>query len=120
VRQSRKYAPHGAFLWWKREAICDAERGFFERQRAAYYPALVSAVAKFPAARLIQTTDVFCDKEFCHMARDHVLFFRDPNHLTIAGSKFLADGIIDQFKDLTHASSETGSLLLPLARVDGG
>jgi SGNH domain (fused to AT3 domains) len=85
-------------MFWQtpREPHCDMERSIFDLQRAKYYLVLMSVAAKFRNVRLINTSDAFCDDKFCHMAKNHVLFFRGANHLTIAGSRVLANRVISQ------------------------
>jgi hypothetical protein len=84
-------------LFWQAQAKprCDMERSQLNMQRDRYYPALMSVAGKFPAVKLIDTAETFCNKKLCHMASNHVLFFRDQNHLTIAGSRAVAEGMSD-------------------------
>jgi hypothetical protein len=73
--------------------LCDFEREAFDRQRAQYMPALEAVAKQYPAVHLIRTDDIFCDATRCRMAAGGVLFYRDPHHLTVAGSHAVAERI---------------------------
>jgi peptidoglycan/LPS O-acetylase OafA/YrhL len=82
---------------------CAFPRPLFDAQRNKYYSKLLSIVKKFKQrVLLVDTGSVFCDEQACHMAGDHLLYFRDQNHLTIAGSRVLAKHIIEQLPDGDH------------------
>jgi peptidoglycan/LPS O-acetylase OafA/YrhL len=92
-----KYIRYRFFAWQsQRAAHCDMQRSLFDAQQSKYHPALATVAEKFSNVRLLDATDVFCDEEFCRMAKDQVLVFRDRNHLTIAGSRAVADALISQ------------------------
>ena len=85
-----------SLFYWHREhqVRCEIDRSVFDQQRDRYLPALTTVAKKFVNAHLIDTSGVFCDERVCRMAKDHVLFFRDVNHLTLAGSRAVANRLI--------------------------
>jgi hypothetical protein len=79
------------FFWQERRAPrCDMDRSAFDTQRAMYHEILESIARKVPNVHVLETSGTFCDESSCRMASDGVLFFRDRNHLTIAGSRAVA------------------------------
>jgi peptidoglycan/LPS O-acetylase OafA/YrhL len=82
---------------------CAFPRSLFDAQRNKYYPALRSVIRQLKGrVFLVDTGSVFCDEQSCYMAGDHLLYFRDQNHLTIAGSRLLAKHIIEQLPAGDH------------------
>jgi peptidoglycan/LPS O-acetylase OafA/YrhL len=48
---------------------------------------------KFPALPVYDPIDALCDAERCYLMRDGVLLYRDNHHLSVNGSKLLADDL---------------------------
>jgi hypothetical protein len=49
--------------------------------------------ARFPALPVYDPIDALCDREQCYLMRAGVLLFRDNHHLSVNGSKLLADDL---------------------------
>jgi hypothetical protein len=82
--------------------LCVEPRELFDRDNQSFMPALESIQKARPNVRLLPTGKYFCDAEHCKMARDGQLMFRDDNHLTIPGSRYLADRIIEDNPSLAQ------------------
>lgn len=67
--------------------------GPFDQQiekKSLYHKVLADAVEKSPNVQYIPVLQYFCNTEDCSMVGDGKLLFRDPNHLTLDGSRYLA------------------------------
>ncbi|WP_223495866.1 acyltransferase family protein [Pseudomonas sp. A-RE-26] len=67
--------------------------GPFDQQmknKALYHKALAEAVEKSPNVKYVPVLQYFCNTNDCSMVSGGKLLFRDPNHLTIEGSRYLA------------------------------
>ena len=55
---------------------------------------------------MMNTTRYFCGDGRCDMTRDGKLLYRDPNHLNMNGSRFLAQRMLDDNPDFRAAVTE--------------
>lgn len=46
------------------------------------------------AIRVIDTTELFCNKSYCMAARDHVAYYFDDDHLSLSGAALVAKEIV--------------------------
>jgi hypothetical protein len=59
-----------------------------------------------PKVKILSTGKCFCDKEFCYMARNKKLLYRDLNHLNLNGVKYLVEKIIKDNPEIVTALSK--------------
>ena len=81
----------GSYLRWH---TCEDEATFFGKQTARYIHTLDDIEKVNLNVKILRTTQLFCDENFCYMAKNGELLYRDPNHLSINGSRFVAKNII--------------------------
>ncbi|ADI30623.1 acyltransferase family protein [Methylotenera versatilis] len=81
----------GSYLRWH---TCEDEATFFGKQKARYIHTLDDIEKVNLNVKILRTTQLFCDENFCYMAKNGELLYRDPNHLSINGSRFVAKNII--------------------------
>lgn len=77
---------------------CRLPRHKFEEMQLTYKPFLESVADTTGKITKLEVGHYFCDGEFCHMAKDGSLLFRDKDHLNINGSRYLAEKIWREFK----------------------
>ena len=65
------------------------------RERQAKADAILARLARKSGATLIDTASVLCD-ERCRVRKDDILLYRDDDHLSEAGAKFLLDNVEEQ------------------------
>jgi len=85
------------FERWVRapEVRCTVSRSRTEKRQAGYREA-VARVAKTlndPDLHVVDPMDVLCDAKECHAMIDGVLMYRDDDHLSINGSKYVWERI---------------------------
>jgi peptidoglycan/LPS O-acetylase OafA/YrhL len=85
-------------LFWHRPERCRMDRALFEAQRQKTNAELLAVAAKFSDVHVIDGNDAFCDETACRMNGDGVLMFRDNNHLSIEGSRALAERMAPQMQ----------------------
>lgn len=81
----------GSYLRWH---TCEDEATFFGKQKARYIHTLDDIEKVNLNVKILRTTQLFCDENFCYMEKNGELLYRDPNHLSINGSRFVAKNII--------------------------
>lgn len=91
-----KYVRRRFFWQARRGTHCEFERSRYEAQRSQYLHALQAVAKQLPNVHLLDTSRIFCDDKFCRMGRDGKLFYRDQNHLTVAGSRAMAADLARQ------------------------
>jgi hypothetical protein len=66
-----------------------SETNLFTKQHSQYFVDFQEAEKVAPIKR-IELMPLFCEGNTCSMAKDGKLFFRDDNHLSINGSRYIA------------------------------
>jgi hypothetical protein len=94
-----KYRRGGIFA---KPRICDEAKDTFEQQYQTYYPILESVVRERPNTHLVKSARHFCGSTKCSMLVDGKLMYSDNNHLSINGSKFVAEKIVSEFPELAN------------------
>jgi peptidoglycan/LPS O-acetylase OafA/YrhL len=77
-----------------RPTRCSMDVQRFRRTYSRYYPELLATVRRVPGARMVNTARYFCGETTCDMGRSGRLLYRDPDHLNMHGSRFLAAQIL--------------------------
>ncbi len=78
---------------WLRAHQCSEKRDHFYRQHSQYFPAFESLQRKTDV-QIIKIADYFCNQDVCTMAKDHLLLYRDNNHLNLNGSTYVAQQML--------------------------
>ena len=78
-----------------------------ERQKV-YRSVLQRVVAAHPRVRLFDSFDILCGRERCEYRNADMLFYRDPNHLSLRGSAWMAKGFLG-WMSKPHLSPEPGA-----------
>jgi hypothetical protein len=73
-------------------------RTIAQQQLAVYWAAIKEVQQKTPAMHIIDLTDSLCNSDVCKMASHGLLYYRDNNHLNVAGSQTVGR----QIRDLTR------------------
>jgi peptidoglycan/LPS O-acetylase OafA/YrhL len=77
-----------------------SEITLFAKQHSQYFADFQEA-EKVAPIKLIGLMPLFCSGDTCTMAKDGKLFFRDDNHLSINGSRYIGPTLVDSLI-LTH------------------
>jgi peptidoglycan/LPS O-acetylase OafA/YrhL len=80
--------------WAGQKATCDEDQRLSWVRLTGYLPALELATSGNPHVKLLNVRKYLCDSSNCYMAKDNVLLYRDNNHLTIEGSRFVGSQIV--------------------------
>ena len=77
------------------EVDCSVPRARTERQQAKYRAAIARAVhaVNDPDLHVVDPMDALCDATKCHAMIGGVLMYRDDDHLSVAGSRFVWEKI---------------------------
>ena len=77
------------------EVKCSVPRARTERRQAGYRAAVARVVQALndPDLHVVDPMDVLCDVKECHAMIDGVLMYRDDDHLSINGSKYVWERI---------------------------
>lgn len=73
---------------------CSIPRQKFDLQSSKYQETVRSVLREFPTVEIFETTPYFCDENFCYGMRDGVSWYRDDDHLSLAGSENIANSMI--------------------------
>jgi len=86
--------PYERFLP-KPEVNCSVPRARVERRQANYRAAIdrVVRAVNDPDLHVVDPMDALCDATKCHAMIDGVLMYRDDDHLSISGSKYVWEKI---------------------------
>ena len=82
-----------------RRSDCDADRSDVEAFRSPAADAEISAVSSLPLAAAWDPFDVLCDEARCRATDGGVVLYRDTDHLSEAGAKFLEPALTLELED---------------------
>lgn len=80
--------------WAGQKSNCLEDNKIFYSKYQNYYPIFQSIEAGNKDAKILKTAEYFCGKDFCTMAENGVLFYRDQHHLNLNGSRYLGKKIV--------------------------
>ncbi|MCU0636762.1 MAG: hypothetical protein MUE41_17970 [Gemmatimonadaceae bacterium] len=69
---------------------CAVSRTEVERRNALYRQVVRQVAIRNPALSVLDATPLFCDAMACHAGRSGDLLYQDGNHLTLSGSRLVA------------------------------
>ena len=78
-----------------RRQLIDSTQGFVLRS-------LENVLQSAPKLRLIHLKDHLCDEQTCSMVHNGLLMYRDYNHLSIFGSKYIGAQIVAEYPELRN------------------
>jgi hypothetical protein len=84
--------------------LCEEPLERYVEQRENYLPLLKSAVRPYEGISVIDPSAWICGDEVCSMAIHGQLLYRDNNHLSILGSKYVAEQIIRKIPNFASAA----------------
>ena len=70
---------------------CQTSRATVDAYVAPYRVLLDSVAARYPTIRLFDPTHLFCDAQWCRARGGDVLWYRDDNHLSVAGARYVIE-----------------------------
>jgi peptidoglycan/LPS O-acetylase OafA/YrhL len=76
---------------------CSATTQEFHGEYERYYPKLASAVQLVHGVQMLHTAQFLCGRSRCEMARNGRLLYRDPTHLNVNGSQFVAGRLLARY-----------------------
>jgi peptidoglycan/LPS O-acetylase OafA/YrhL len=79
---------------FSREYGCVQDKDIYYRQYRSVYPFLQTMEDDKKNVKILRTADYFCDNNYCYMAMDGKLLYRDAHHLNINGSRYLGSKIV--------------------------
>ncbi|MGC2449480.1 MAG: acyltransferase family protein [Candidatus Sulfotelmatobacter sp.] len=80
---------------------CEVPRSQVDARNEEYRKAIFEMKKEFPGLRVFDPLPYFCDSTACHAMRDGHLLYRDDNHLSAAGSAYLASKFVDEQSSLS-------------------
>ena len=73
---------------------CAVPRKEFETRNKIYRDLVTSIAKDYPNVTIFDAAAPFCDDEWCWAMKDGQMLYRDDDHLSVDGSKFLAKELI--------------------------
>lgn len=78
-------------LWAKPvQTPCAITRSEFANQEKLYREMIDPILRDFPEVRVFDPTDALCDDKYCWVMKDGQMLYRDNNHFSLAGSRYIA------------------------------
>ena len=69
---------------------CATSRSSIEQRHSAYRATALSVLAKYPAVKVFDPFNALCDASLCWAVRGSDVLYRDTDHLSLQGSRFIA------------------------------
>jgi len=86
------------------ENNCVEDKAIFYRELKTYYPILEWVAQKHANVKLVDTVKYFCSSQFCTMAMNGKLMYRDNNHLNLNGTRYVAKRLLQEYPQLANNS----------------
>ena len=87
------------------ENTCSQHVRDFDSEREKYHSIFDTLSKKFPGLTIVDTRGFFCNDQYCFMAKDGSLYFRDNHHLNVYGSKAFGKYIFQNYPVLHNIQS---------------
>ncbi len=81
---------------------CTVSRDVYEARIKDYKQLTAKVLAEFPQVIVFDPTKYFCDEEKCQGIKDGKLLYRDGDHLSVDGSKYLAKYLAPVIREHLH------------------
>jgi peptidoglycan/LPS O-acetylase OafA/YrhL len=104
--------PFEVLLELRPAAACSVSRADMEARQARFRAMMARVVAKISSPRLhvVDPSDVLCDASRCHAVLDGILLYRDDDHLTAQGARYVWSRISPFGREpVISPASETGA-----------
>lgn len=74
--------------------VCAVSRQAFDDRNMVYREVVSSVLKDFPSVKVFDAAAELCDDKWCWARKDLQMFYRDTNHLSLHGSKHMAQPLI--------------------------
>lgn len=68
---------------------CTVDRTLIEKRNDEYRPVIEGVLNNFPQVAVIDPEPLMCDQQYCYGRQDDTLLYRDDDHLSLDGAKWL-------------------------------
>jgi peptidoglycan/LPS O-acetylase OafA/YrhL len=79
-------------LWATAYAPCQIDRAPVDARHQTYREAVARVAARYPAVTVLDPMAVLCDARHCQLGRPDLPYYKDRDHLTAEGSRYLMEG----------------------------
>lgn len=83
-------------------AQCKISRSLVDARQASYRKMVAEILKDYPEVITFDPMPYLCDADFCYGGNDSDIFYKDDDHLSIAGSKLIAKGLRDAILKAQH------------------
>ena len=73
---------------------CNLPKSFVWQVQREYHELLMQIQARYPGVRVFSGVDAICHQRSCPIIQNSHLVYRDSQHLSLAGSRILAQAFI--------------------------
>jgi peptidoglycan/LPS O-acetylase OafA/YrhL len=81
---------------------CTILRSEFDARTKAYRDLVFKVLADFPQVKVFDPTGLFCDKKKCRGVHDGKVLYKDSDHLSAAGSEYVAKYLAPIIREQLH------------------
>lgn len=78
------------------KAICAVPRSAVDARNQEYWTVIHEILHEFPTVKVFNPVPYLCDAEYCWAMKDGKLLYRDHNHLSVFGSRYIAKRMADE------------------------
>ena len=91
-------------MWprWPFSKKCAIDKKFIDSTQGLFLRSLENVLQSAPRLRLIHLMEHLCDEQTCSMVHNGLLMYRDNNHLSIYGSKYIGAQIVAEYPELRN------------------
>lgn len=81
----------------ERKQDCKILKEDFKKRNADYISTVTSVLKAFPTVKVFEQSKYLCDEKYCHARIDGKMIYRDDDHLSYEGSRFMSEKFRQEF-----------------------
>nr|WP_255520390.1 acyltransferase family protein [Undibacterium sp. 14-3-2] len=85
---------------------CAVKRTAFDDANREYRKVVINVLKDYPQVKIFDAGSYFCDGSLCWAKKNGEILYRDEHHLTLDGSRFVADRLAPLVSDLMTNDSD--------------
>jgi len=82
--------------WREENNRCAIDRGLVDKRQQEYRQLFDSVMINVPSLLIMDPVPVFCNEARCSMKQSSTYFYRDDDHLNLAGAYLFSKKIVTQ------------------------
>lgn len=81
---------------------CKVPYADYQNRMADYRAEMIAVAEKYEGANVLDPERLMCDENYCYARNEENLFYADSNHLSVYGSEYLAEKMVEKMMNTSR------------------